>query len=156
MRKTTVQECLAIDVGIFQKMKAEFYKNRHGVLDCGGGNRSIGFCLRWECQGPIVTLRYAIDQEAIEVPIRLVPTRTQFGGRRWWLKCPLAVNGTLCHRRRGKLYLPPGMRYFGCRECHGLSYRSSQESHNMERLAARWKLPMETTRLFAESLKEST
>ena len=28
----------------------------------------------------------------------------------------------------GKLYLPPGGRYFGCRHCHDLTYRSRQES----------------------------
>jgi hypothetical protein len=27
----------------------------------------------------------------------------------------------------GKLYLPPGARYFGCRRCHELTYRSCQE-----------------------------
>jgi hypothetical protein len=27
----------------------------------------------------------------------------------------------------GKLYLPPGGRYFGCRHCYGLTYRSCQE-----------------------------
>jgi hypothetical protein len=30
-------------------------------------------------------------------------------------------------RRVGKLYLPPGERYFGCRCCHRLTYRSVQE-----------------------------
>ena len=37
-----------------------------------------------------------------------------------------------------QLYLPPGGRYFGCRECHGLAYRSSQEAHQEERLFAAW------------------
>jgi hypothetical protein len=27
----------------------------------------------------------------------------------------------------GKLYLPPYSRYFGCRLCHDLTYRSAQE-----------------------------
>lgn len=31
-------------------------------------------------------------------------------------------------RRVGKVYLPPGGKYFGCRHCYQLSYRSSQES----------------------------
>ena len=44
----------------------------------------------------------------------------------------------------GKLYLPPGARYFGCRRCHELTYRSCQEHdgrvsalrRNPEQLAA--------------------
>jgi hypothetical protein len=41
----------------------------------------------------------------------------------WVFRCPL--NG--CARRTVKLYLPPGGRYFGCRECYGLTYRARQE-----------------------------
>jgi hypothetical protein len=33
------------------------------------------------------------------------------------------------NRERLKLYLPPAARYFGCRHCHDLTYRSAQE-HN--------------------------
>ena len=159
MRKTTVQECLTIDVGTFRKMKPQFTETRRGVLHFGAGHAgdsTIGFSLHWEHRRPFVRLRYEIDQEPIQMPILLVTTDTQFGGLRWWLRCPLAVNGTPCQLRAGKLYLPPGGSYFGCRECHGLAYRSSQEAHGMERLSARFGLPMETSRLIAESLKEST
>ena len=153
MRKTTVQECLAIDVGIFLKMKSHFFENRRGVLDCGGGNSFIGFSLRWEYQGPIVKLSYAIDQEMIEIPVRLVTTRTQFGGRRWWLKCPLTVNGSPCNRRVGRLYLPPREQLFGCRECHRLSYRSSQQAHRDQRLFGGMGLSNEAARQLAARLK---
>jgi hypothetical protein len=37
------------------------------------------------------------------------------------------VNGRPCQRRVGKLYLPPGGRYYGCRHCHALTYTSCQE-----------------------------
>lgn len=142
MRKITVQECTSIDVGAFRKMMSPAFGNRQGVLGRGRGNGSIGFCLRWERQSPILKLHYAINGELIEIPIPLVTTHTQFGGHRWWFRCPLAVDGTPCHRRAGKLYLPPGERFWGCRECHGLAYRSSQESHKMERLSARLGLPI--------------
>jgi hypothetical protein len=38
-----------------------------------------------------------------------------------------------------KLYLPPGLVYFGSREGHGLTYNSCQESHNrlFRRIAAK-------------------
>ncbi len=140
MRKTTTEECLTIDIGIFRKMKSGFSKTRRGVLHFRGGRggqNSLGYCLRRELQGPIVTLSYSMGRESIEIPIPLVTTRTQFEGLRWWFRCPLCVNGKPCHRRAGKIYLPPGARLFGCRECHRLAYRSSQEAHWMERLAAR-------------------
>ena len=142
MRKIAVQECTSIDVEIFRKMMSPFFENRQGVLGSGRGNGSIGFCLRWEGPAPNVTLRYGIDGEMVEVPIPLVATRTQFGGRRWWFKCPLAVNRIHCHRRAGKLFLPPGERFWGCRACHCLAYRSSQEAHQMERLSAHLGLPI--------------
>lgn len=60
--------------------------------------------------------------------LRLQTTTPHFGGLRWWFTCPLSVNGHSCGRRVGKLYLPPGGRYYGCRHCHGLTYHSCQES----------------------------
>ena len=69
--------------------------------------------------------------------MRLQTTPAQFGGQRWWFTCPLIVDGMACNRRAGKLFLPPGAKYFGCRTCHGLTYRSCQEAHQTERLFAR-------------------
>jgi hypothetical protein len=34
----------------------------------------------------------------------------------------------------GKLYLPPGAGYYGCRHCHELTYTSCQESHQYDSL----------------------
>ncbi len=39
--------------------------------------------------------------------VDLVTTPCNFGGFRCWFICPLVVNGQLCKRRVGKLYLPP-------------------------------------------------
>lgn len=80
---------------------------------------------------PSVILRYSLawTGEAIECLIPLVTTRPYFGGLRRWFACPV------CGRRVGKLYLPPGETYFGCRACHGLTYRSSQASHTVDLLA---------------------
>jgi hypothetical protein len=36
------------------------------------------------------------------------------------------LEGRPCNRRAGKLYLPPGGRYFGCRQCYRLTYISCQ------------------------------
>lgn len=66
--------------------------------------------------------------------VRMVKAVPHFGGVRWYFLCPLVVNGRLCLRRVSKLYLPPGGLYFGCRECYGLSYTSSKESHRFDGL----------------------
>ena len=60
--------------------------------------------------------------------VPLVTTRPHFGGLRWWFLCPLSHNEQPCLRRVGKLYLPSGGRYYGCRQCYDLTYTSSQES----------------------------
>src|SRR5205823_10573823 len=97
-----------------------------------------------------VTLHYRWrDTEDVRIPVRLETTPTQFGGRRWWFTCPLVVRGVPCCRRVGKLYLPPGARYFGCRKCHDLSYRSSQEAHQAERVFGKLGLDPEGARLLA-------
>lgn len=72
----------------------------------------------------------------MRIPVRLQATPTHFGGERWWFTCLLIVNGVACDGRAGKLYLPPGAKYFGCRKCHGLTYRSCQEAHQEKRLFA--------------------
>jgi hypothetical protein len=86
-------------------------------------------------QTAVLTLVYEDgDGENVRVPVLLQRTRPTFGGRRWWFTCPLVVNGVPCGRRVGKLYLPPGAQYFGCRHCHDLTYQSAQEAHKWERI----------------------
>ncbi len=58
--------------------------------------------------------------------IPVVSTRCNYGGKRWWFICPLVVNGRSCQRRCRIVYLPPEAEYFGCRECHRLTYESRQ------------------------------
>jgi hypothetical protein len=57
--------------------------------------------------------------------VTLTATRPQFGGVRYWFRCP----GPSCGRRVGVLYLPPGETHFLCRHCHGLTYSTQQNGH---------------------------
>src|SRR5262245_37562472 len=70
-----------------------------------------------------VRLRYNLTRtgESLDYAVDLQTTPAGFGGVRWWFTCPLVVNGRACQRRVGKLYLPPGGRYFGCRHCYRLT-----------------------------------
>jgi hypothetical protein len=83
---------------------------------------------------PWVRLYYTFtaSQMHIDYRIHLQTTYPRFGGLRWWFLCPLTVNGYACSRRVGKLYLPPGSRYFGCRHCYALTYTSCQESRKYD------------------------
>jgi hypothetical protein len=87
------------------------------------------------------------DKEEVNIPVRLTTTPTQFGRPRYWFICPLIVRGIACNRRAGKLYLPPGAKYFGCRKCHELTYRSCQEAHQTERLFGRLGFNAEVARM---------
>lgn len=53
--------------------------------------------------------------------------RPRFGGASWWFHC------ANCDRRCLKLYRPPGQHWFYCRQCHRLTYISSQEAHRWDR-----------------------
>jgi len=90
---------------------------------------------------PLLVLSYAVggrrDREYRgEQVVRLRTTRPNFGGVRWWFSCPCIVGGEECGRRVGKLYRPPGSRYFACRHCHDLTYESCRKSHRHDGLFA--------------------
>ncbi|HXG68722.1 MAG TPA: hypothetical protein VNO70_26735 [Blastocatellia bacterium] len=129
--KTAVEECYALDINHWM---------REGLLQAGGYKQG-----GWQWQNAVTgkqlaAIGYAVSTvnpsrawarliytfiatgERFDYKVALTTTRPHFGGRRWWFVCPL------CARRVGKLYLPPGGRYFGCRHCHDLTYRSCLES----------------------------
>jgi hypothetical protein len=137
-KKSTVEESLTLAMRDF---RGRLHPRSSGTFvwtRAGGRKSSLGYRVAWGDE-PIITLHYRWrDSEDVEIPIHLQSTPTQFGGERWWFSCPLAVRGVACDRRAGKLYLPPGSRYFGCRRGHDLTYRSSQEAHQAERLLGRF------------------
>lgn len=60
------------------------------------------------------------DREHVEQVVRLVSTRPNFGGRRWWMVCPYSG------RRVAKLYLPAGGDRFASRHAWKLGYQSQR------------------------------
>src|SRR5262249_906322 len=78
--------------------------------------------------------------ESADYNVRLSATQPPLGGLRWWFLCPLTVSGRPCNRRVAVLHLPPDGRYFACRHCHQLTYRSCQESHKYDN-HYRWLAP---------------
>lgn len=83
-----------------------------------------------------ITDRSTGEKTPYDYSIPLEYTTPHFGGKRWWMRCALFVNGRECNRRVSILYLPPGGRYFGCRHCYRLIYESSCDSHKYDRMFA--------------------
>ncbi len=69
-----------------------------------------------------VHLTYGLGREHLDYSVFLETTQPQFGGVRWWFRCPT------CRRRIQKLFLPPRASQFGCRHCHNLSYATRNQS----------------------------
>ena len=74
-----------------------------------------------------IRLRYMARGESMDYRVRLVTTRPNYGGLRWWFLCPVSAERGI-EKRAAKLYLPPGAKVFGCREAHDLTYQSCRES----------------------------
>jgi hypothetical protein len=135
-KKTTVEDCRSLDANRWMRegsLKAGVH--HHGVCRWSNGatgeqTSSIGFeVCTLDPAAPWLRLHYHFTDSGVNVDYRvgLSATRPRFGGLRWWFLCPLSREGRHCGRRMGKLYLPPGGRYFGCRHCYDLTYTSVQE-----------------------------
>lgn len=143
-KRTTVEECLILSACKLARDGVIAQTAGAGALcwtNTATGQRTATLGYSRECQNGLVVLRlrYTVTRRGgepvdVEELIWLQTTPSAVGGRRWWFTCPLVVNGRSCGRRVGKLYLPSGTRYFGCRHCHDLSYTSCQESHRYDRL----------------------
>jgi hypothetical protein len=140
-KKDTVEDCRFLDAnrwmreGILGEGLRHWggwtWRNAH----TGEQTSSIGYEVdTTDMACPWVRLYYTFtaSQMHIDYRIHLQTTYPRFGGLRWWFLCPLTVNGYACSRRVGKLYLPPGSRYFGCRHCYALTYTSCQESRKYD------------------------
>lgn len=136
-KKYTVEDCYSLDTNLL----AHEGKLRAGIHYFGGwqwqdtitGDRasSLGYEVdTTNSANSWVRLFYTITRtrQTVNYKISLTTTLPHFGGRRWWFICPLVVKNKYCNRRVGKIHLPPYGRYYGCRHCYDLTYRSCQES----------------------------
>jgi hypothetical protein len=153
--KTTVEECLTLSMGAVADCegfrdrvpwsgKVTWTNVRTGeeTATIGTVFRPLGDGDKWDGR---LRLKYTItrsqfggedEKTDVEQGINLETTPCNFGGERWWFRCPLVKNGQPCGRRCFKLYCPPGQDYFGCRECYDLTYESAQTAHEFDTLYA--------------------
>jgi hypothetical protein len=144
-KKTVVEDCLSFDANRWMRegiLKADaLLSGSWRWTYASGGSFSVSYEVDTrDTWGPVVRLTYSWvlrptgESGSEDYRVRLTATRPRFGGLRWWFVCPLIVNGRACNRRVGRLYLPPGGRYFGCRRCYNLTYTSCQESRKHDAL----------------------
>jgi hypothetical protein len=135
-KKDTVEDCRTVSIA-FLKKHDYFCGYRYGLITWtnwqGEQAASIGVTVcttdgesyaRFQYTN---TRRSTGEKTECDYQVQLVTTPCHLSGVRWWFICPLSRNGVPCGRRVGKLYLPPGGRYYGCRHCHNLSYESRNE-----------------------------
>jgi hypothetical protein len=134
-KKRTVESCRTIDAVTLKKWNLLV----PGMRDYRGWfqwrrenetqpNMRVSYSLTVDdSTGELRLLNSLSEQNATpDYSIKLVPTPCHLGGVRWWFICPLVANGVICDRRVRKLYF--GGKYFGCRHCHNLTYKSQQKS----------------------------
>jgi hypothetical protein len=133
-KKDTVEGRYAIDTSDLKKWKllVPGITNRPGAFKWRRAGEekasSVSYLLTVGANSGTLRLIYSMKfQNAnLDYPVRLVTTPCRLGGVRWWFVCPLSCHGVACGRRVRKLYLSG--KWFGCRSCHRLTYRTQQES----------------------------
>lgn len=126
-KKTTTEECL--ELSIFYLQRNKLLKSEGSFILNWGENSISAETLKRGSQA-FLCLSYTKDKEnSINHIIPLTATPLPWGKEKYWFICCLEKNGKKCGRRVAKLYLPPGGRYFGCRHCYSLTYKSAQEHY---------------------------
>lgn len=133
MTKTTVEDCLALDVLQFARAGplVDGAKGHLHFHRWKGDRASIRwFVFADEVFGVFESSLYLSYYQTsprtgetthLSYPVDLDFTPTFGGKERPWFLCPR------CQRRVGKLFLPPGETHFFCRTCHDLTYQSRQQ-----------------------------
>lgn len=128
-RKQIVENCNDLDTRHLENL-ARGTVNSRGLLTWlrVGSQLQVRYLLNVGDEDGTCRVLYTLvgTTESLDYRIRLTSTPCHLGGVRWWWECPLVTNRVACGRRVRKLYLRG--KYFGCRHCHGLTYKSRRES----------------------------
>jgi hypothetical protein len=131
MKKTTVEDCLVLNVNMLTYRVALGRRNeRRRMISLNGGTIiNVGVNSASASSDELaIRLQYYCSDGIIEYDVAVLTTPCFFGGHRLWFSCPgERCDGGACMTRVAKLYKPHDSRYFLCRHCHNLSYRSRQE-----------------------------
>ncbi len=144
-KKRTVEDCWVLDLADI------LLGNPDPALPCGvlraariNGLGEFPLPIRYdfveEEESPYLDITYPRgtreSEEQVKERIELLSTSPNYGGAKLYLSCPITIEGERCGNRVRILYLPPEERRFGCRECHDLTYESTQTNHKYDSLYA--------------------
>ena len=130
-KKLAVEDCRKLPFSIIKKHLNVGWGSQITWSRNGEKIASIGYQVNGADEYPSsILLNYTItkaDKEKIDYkyPVNLTTTPLPWGGSRYWFICPIVG----CGRRVSVLYLAPGGKYFACRHCNRLSYRSRQDGY---------------------------
>jgi len=129
-----VEDCYKVSIKTLNNYG--LFKNK---LITGTIDNKYNFVISTFKPTPYMSLEYYIVDklglgQKINPTIYLTYTVCFYGGIRWWFKCPVVKNGVQCNKRVGVLYLTPRGKYFACRHCYNLTYRSCKENHKYDSL----------------------
>lgn len=96
-----------------------------------GDKSSIGLSVSILDENPHVRFYYTQtdsngDKKDFDYQVPLTTTSCNYGGKRYWFRCPFSRDGAYCGRRVGVLYKSGD--YFACRHCYDLTYDSRNEN----------------------------
>ena len=115
--KRQVESCLRLPV----KTITQYLPGFRGWVQWAQGGQPIGRIDFIRLDDLTVTLSYKTHGESVEYNVKLNTTTLPWGKLRYWWTCPH------CGRRVAFIYAAGGSKYFLCRHCHNLAYRSNQE-----------------------------
>ena len=128
-KRMAVEDCRKLPLSVIKKYLIVGWGSDLTWSRNGEKVASIGYQVKGsgDCPSSILLI-YTIttaDKEKIDCkyPVDLTTTPLPWGESRYWFICPIVG----CGRRVSVLYLAPGGKYFACRHCNRLSYRSRQE-----------------------------
>ncbi len=112
-----------LSISIYRLRAIGFLKgDRHAELLWNDGEAGkVNILIRINHERPFFRLdykhrKYGGEWKDAQNQVQLEKTSCNFGGFRWWMRCPL------CKKRCARIYFERG--YVACRKCLGLFYKS--------------------------------
>lgn len=141
-KRDTVEDGLVLSMRPLLKLIKEGREWPGIVTWSSGGEKraEISVALETGSEGTFLRFKYSAgrgeeNRRDVSYLVEIASLPTPKGGLKWYFLCP-GHSGT-CRRRCSKLYKAPGSAVFACRECHKLTYTTSQESHKFDGLFKR-------------------
>lgn len=114
VRKQTIEETCRLDI----KDIREHLTNQKFTLSWEYSKHSVWVVTK----NSYMILSYSVGGEKIKTRVNISSTKVGYGNRLWF-NCPS------CYKRTARLYIVN--KYFKCRDCHGLTYSTCQESGDL-------------------------